>query len=168
MARRAYRRPITPNDMETLLSFYQAGRNQGGNFDAGIERALRLILSSPEFVFRFERDPSTVAAGASYRIDDLELASRLSFFLWSSIPDDELLDLAAAGKLSNPATLDQQVRRMLADPRSERPLHQFRRPVAVPAQSRRTSRPIPTIFPISTTTCARPCSPKPRCSSEAS
>ena len=119
LARRAYRRPITPTDMETLLSFYQSGRNQAGNFDAGIERALRLILSSPEFVFRFERDPSTVAEGASYRIDDLELASRLSFFLWSSIPDDELLNMAIAGKLSDPATLDNQVRRMLADPRAQ-------------------------------------------------
>ncbi len=119
LAKHAYRRPITPTDMETLLSFYQSGRNQGEDFDAGIERALRLILSSPEFVFRFERDPATVAAGSSYKIDDLELASRLSFFLWSSIPDDELLDLAAAGKLSNPATLDAQVRRMLADPRAQ-------------------------------------------------
>jgi hypothetical protein len=119
LARGAYRRPITPTDMETLLSFYQAGRNKGGSFDAGIERALRLILSSPEFVFRFERDPSTVVAGAPYRIDDLELASRLSFFLWSSIPDDELLNLAAANKLSDPATLDGQVRRMLADPRAQ-------------------------------------------------
>jgi hypothetical protein len=118
VGRRAYRRPITPNDMETLLSFYQAGRNQGGDFDAGIERGLRLILSNPEFVFRFERDPATVAAGSSYRIGDLELASRLSFFLWSSIPDDELLDLAAAGKLSNPTTLSSQVRRMLGDPRA--------------------------------------------------
>jgi hypothetical protein len=119
MARGAYRRPITPADTETLLSFYQSGKNQGGSFDAGIERALRLILSSPEFVFRFERDPGTVAEGASYRIDDLELASRLSFFLWSSVPDDELLNLAAANKLSEPATLDGQVRRMLADPRSQ-------------------------------------------------
>jgi len=119
LARVAYRRPVTPDDMETLLSFYQSGRNQGGSFDAGIERALRLILSNPEFIFRFERDPSTVAAGASYRIDDLELASRLSFFLWSSGPDDELLNLAAANKLSDPATLDGQVRRMLADPRSQ-------------------------------------------------
>jgi hypothetical protein len=119
LARRAYRRPVTPADTETLLSFYQAGRNQGGSFDAGIERALRLILSSPEFVFRFERDPATVADGGSYRVGDLELASRLSFFLWSSLPDDELLNLAAAGKLSDPATLDQQVRRMLSDPRSQ-------------------------------------------------
>ncbi|MGB6943498.1 MAG: DUF1592 domain-containing protein [Bryobacteraceae bacterium] len=119
LARQAYRRPITPNDTETLLSFYQAGRNHGGTFDEGIERALRLILSSPEFIFRFERDPSSVAAGSPYRIDDLELASRLSFFLWSSIPDDELLNLAIAGKLSEPATLRSQVRRMLADPRSE-------------------------------------------------
>jgi hypothetical protein len=119
LAREAYRRPITPTDMETLLSFYQAGRNKGGSFDAGIERALRLILSSPEFVFRFERDPSMVADGASYRISDLELASRLSFFLWSSIPDDELLNLAVANKLSDPATLDSQIRRMLADSRSQ-------------------------------------------------
>ena len=119
LARGAYRRPITPADTETLLSFYQSGRNQGGSFDAGIERALRLILSSPEFVFRFERDPVAVAAGASYRIDDLELASRLSFFLWSSVPDDELLNLAAANKLSDPATLDGQVRRMLSDPRAQ-------------------------------------------------
>jgi hypothetical protein len=119
LARGAYRRPVTPADTETLLSFYQAGRNKGGSFDAGIERALRLILSSPEFVFRFERDPATVPDGAPYKIDDLELASRLSFFLWSSIPDDELLDLAVAGKLSNPVTLDQQIRRMLADSRSQ-------------------------------------------------
>jgi hypothetical protein len=119
LARGAYRRPITPADTETLLTFYQSGRNQGGSFDAGIERALRLILSSPEFVFRFERDPGTVVEGAAYRIDDLELASRLSFFLWSSIPDDELLNLAVANKLSDPATLDAQVRRMLADPRSQ-------------------------------------------------
>jgi hypothetical protein len=118
LARRAYRRPITPNDTETLLTFYQAGRNQGGSFDAGIERGLRLILSNPEFIFRFERDPATVAAGSSYKIDDLELASRLSFFLWSSIPDDELLNLAVANKLSQPATLDAQVHRMLADPRA--------------------------------------------------
>ncbi|MGA2882704.1 MAG: DUF1592 domain-containing protein [Bryobacteraceae bacterium] len=119
LARGAYRRPITPADTETLLSFYQSGRNQGGSFDAGVERALRLILSSPEFVFRFERDPGNVADGAAYRIDDLELASRLSFFLWSSVPDDELLNLAVAGKLSDPTTLDSQVRRMLADPRSQ-------------------------------------------------
>ncbi len=119
LARQAYRRPITPSDTETLLSFYQSGRNQAGNFDAGIERALRLILSSPEFVFRFERDPATVAAGSAYRIDDLELASRLAFFLWSSIPDDELLNLASANKLSDPATLDREIRRMLADSRSQ-------------------------------------------------
>ena len=119
LARRAYRRPITPDDEETLLSFYQAGRNHGESFDAGIERALRLILSNPQFIFRFERDPADVAAGSAYRISDLELASRLSFFLWSSIPDDELLDLAAAGKLSDPATFNNQIRRMLADPKAQ-------------------------------------------------
>jgi hypothetical protein len=123
LAHGAYRRPITPADTETLLSFYQSGRNTssnpGGSFDAGIERALRLILSSPEFVFRFERDPEAVAAGSAYRIDDLELASRLSYFLWSSIPDDELLNLASANKLSDPATLNREIRRMLTDPRSQ-------------------------------------------------
>jgi mono/diheme cytochrome c family protein len=118
LGRHAYRRPITDTDMETLLSFYQAGRNHG-SFEAGIERALRLILSSPAFVFRFERDPVVVAPGSAYRISDLELASRLSFFLWSSIPDDELIDLAVQNKLHEPATLQQQVRRMLADTRSD-------------------------------------------------
>jgi mono/diheme cytochrome c family protein len=119
LARHAYRRPVTDNDLEPLLSFYQAGRNAGGSFDEGIERALRLILSDPQFIFRFERDPGTIAQGSVYRLSDLELASRLSFFLWSSIPDDELINVASQGKLKDPAVLEQQVRRMLADPRSE-------------------------------------------------
>ncbi len=118
LARRAYRRPVTDADMETLLSFYQAGKNQG-NFESGIENALRLILASPKFLFRSETDPARVAAGGVYRVSDLDLASRLSFFLWSSIPDDELLSVAAQGKLSDPAVLDRQVRRMLADPKAE-------------------------------------------------
>jgi len=117
LARRAYRRPVSDVDMETLLSFYQRGRNQGGTFDSGIEAAIQLILASPEFLFRFEQDPPALAAGAIYHLGDLELASRLSFFLWSSIPDDQLLSVAAAGKL--PAVLDEQVKRMLADPKSE-------------------------------------------------
>jgi hypothetical protein len=118
LARQAYRRPVTDSDMEDLLSIYQAGRNRGG-FEAGIRMGLQLILANPQFVFRFERTPAGVAPGANYRIGDLELASRLSYFLWSSAPDEQLLGLAARRKLSVPAVLEQQVRRMLADPRSE-------------------------------------------------
>jgi Protein of unknown function (DUF1592)/Protein of unknown function (DUF1588)/Protein of unknown function (DUF1585)/Protein of unknown function (DUF1595)/Protein of unknown function (DUF1587)/Cytochrome C oxidase, cbb3-type, subunit III len=119
LARKAFRRPVNDNDLETLLSFYQKGRNEGGTFDSGIEAAIQLILASPEFLFRFEPDPVALAPGAVYRVSDLELASRLSFFLWSSIPDEQLLTLAAAGKLHEPAVLEGQVKRMLADPRSK-------------------------------------------------
>lgn len=118
LARRAYRRPVNDQDLELLLSFYQAGRNKG-TFDAGIESALRLILADPKFLFRYSPDPSNAAPGSTYRVSDLELASRLSFFLWSTVPDDQLLDVAAPGKLKDPAVLDQQVRRMLADPRAK-------------------------------------------------
>jgi Protein of unknown function (DUF1592)/Protein of unknown function (DUF1588)/Protein of unknown function (DUF1585)/Protein of unknown function (DUF1587)/Protein of unknown function (DUF1595)/Planctomycete cytochrome C len=117
LARRAYRRPVNDADMETLLSFYQAGKNQG-NFESGIENALRLILASPKFLFRSEPDPARVAAGSIYHVSDLDLASRLSFFLWSSIPDDELLNVAAQGRLKDPAVLNREVRRMLADPKA--------------------------------------------------
>ncbi len=118
LARRAYRRPLTDGDVQTLLRFYQAGRSEGG-VEAGIGTALERILVGPEFLFRIERDPANVAPGAAYPISDLELASRLSFFLWSTIPDDELLDLAENGRLKDPAVLEQQVRRMLADSRSK-------------------------------------------------
>ncbi len=118
LARHAYREPIGDADLETLLGFYQQGRNKG-TFEDGIELALRRILASPQFVFRFERDPAGLASDTNYRVSDLDLASRLSFFLWSSIPDDELIDLASQGKLHNPAVLEQQARRMLADPRSQ-------------------------------------------------
>ena len=118
LGRRAYRRPLSDSDVDTLLGFYRSGRRDA-NFDAGIEQALARVLIDPRFVFRFEREPATVAAGSAYRISDLELAARLSFFLWSSIPDDELLDLAIQNKLHNPAILERQTRRMLADPRSE-------------------------------------------------
>ena len=118
LARNAYRRPVTDTDLETLLSFYQKRRNEGGNFDGGIESALQFVLASPEFLFRFEADPADVAAGASYRVSDLALASRLSFFLWSTIPDEQLLNLAAQKKLHEPAVLEAQVKRMLADPKS--------------------------------------------------
>jgi len=119
LARHAYRRPVTDQDTETLLGFYQQGRNEGGNFDHGIEMALRRVLMDPEFYFRKEIEPANVPAGKTYRITDLELASRLSFFLWSSIPDEELLGLATQNKLHEPAILDAQVKRMLADKRSD-------------------------------------------------
>jgi hypothetical protein len=118
LARRAYRRPVAADDIQPLLAFYETGRKQGG-FDVGIQLALQRILASPMFLFRVEHDPPNEAPGSVYRISDLELASRLSFFLWSSIPDDELLDYAARGQLHNPAILDQQVRRMFADIRSK-------------------------------------------------
>ena len=115
LMRRAYRRPVSAGDLEGPLAFWREGRAAGG-FDHGVERALAAVLVNPEFLFRVERDPRD-AAGA-YRVSDLELASRLSFFLWSSIPDDELLDAAVRGELSRPAELERQTRRMLADPRS--------------------------------------------------
>jgi hypothetical protein len=118
LARRAYRAPATDDDLEILLGFYQRGRNAGG-FDTGIQSALERMLVSPRFVFRFEEEPAGLKAGAIYRIDDLELASRLSFFLWSSIPDEELLNLAVKGKLKDPSILEQQTLRMLNDPRAD-------------------------------------------------
>ena len=117
LAERAYRRPVTGDDLEALLRFYGEGRAAGG-FDAGIQRAVEALLVDPKFLFRVERDPVDVEPGTVYRLSDLELASRLSFFLWSSIPDDELRALAAGGRLSDPAVLDRQVRRMLADDRA--------------------------------------------------
>ena len=119
LTRHAYRRPLKDSDLEEPLSFYQRRRNDKGSFDAGIESALQFILASPEFLFRFEPYPADAIAGTPYRIDDLALASRLSFFLWSSLPDDTLLNLAAQGKLKDPAVLEQQVKRMLGDPKAE-------------------------------------------------
>ena len=117
LAQRAYRRPVTDADMTSLMSFYDAGRREGA-FDRGIELATRAVLVSPKFVFRVERDPAGVTPGSAYRISDVDLASRLSFFLWSSIPDEELLNAASRGQLGKPAVLDAQIRRMLADPRA--------------------------------------------------
>jgi len=118
LARHAYRRAISNDDLRVPLAFYKDARAEG-DFETGIEMALRAILTSTEFIFRIERDPENLAPNRPYRINDTELASRLSFFLWSSIPDDELLDLAAQGKLHEPAVLERQVRRMLADARSQ-------------------------------------------------
>ena len=118
LARRAYRRPVTDADLEVPLDLYREGASTGG-FESGIELAVRGILVSPNFLFRFEDQPSSVAPNTPYRISELELASRLSFFLWSSIPDDELVDLAVQGTLYDPEVLREQVRRLLADPRSQ-------------------------------------------------
>ena len=115
IARRAYRRSVTPDDVKTLIDFYQRGRSEG-NFDTGIRAALERLLISPDFLFRIEADPDATAPGTPYRLTDVELASRLSFFLWSSIPDDELLDLAIRGKLREGDTLDRQARRMPGRP----------------------------------------------------
>ena len=125
LARKAYRRPVNESDMEDLLSFYQRGRNNKGTFDQGIEMALRRLISGPEFVFRLENDPANVAVNTPYKISDLELASRLSFFLWSTIPDSALFEAASQGKLKDPAALEQQVKRMLADPRADAVVENF-------------------------------------------
>ena len=124
IARKAYRRPLTNADTDTLTSFYRSGTEQGG-FEQGIENALQFILAHPEFVFRSESAPAGVKPGEAYRISDLELASRLSFFLWSNIPDDELINVAGQGKLKDPTVLEQQVRRMLADSRSQELVKNF-------------------------------------------
>jgi mono/diheme cytochrome c family protein len=122
LGRRAYRRPFTEADLKPLMGFYQAGRKEGskeGSFEIGIEMALRAMLVSPNFLFRVERDPAGSAPGSIHRIGDFELASRLSYFLWSSMPDEELMKLAGAGKLQDPAVVEQQVARMLDDPKSK-------------------------------------------------
>ena len=144
LARRAYRRPATPADLEALLDFYTQGRPDG-TFEHGIEMGLRALLTSPGFLFRIEREPAQADAGSkpqdpayvrgagpvlgtrqqAYHVDDLDLASRLSFFLWSSIPDEQLLDLASRGRLNEPAVLERQVRRMLADRRSQALVNNF-------------------------------------------
>jgi len=121
LARRAYRRSATSDDVETLLGFYKRGR-VAGNFDQGIRDALERVLVGPDFLFRIEADPAGATAGTVYRISDVELASRLSFALWSSIPDETLLDLGIRGKLKEPAILEKQVSRMLADPRARESL----------------------------------------------
>jgi mono/diheme cytochrome c family protein len=124
VSRRAFRRAVSNAELTRLLTFYRAGRAKG-SFDEGVQMALRRILASPSFVFRVEDDPANAAPGTIHRLSDDALASRLSFFLWSSIPDDALLDAAAKGQLKTPAGLQQQVRRMLADPRAEALVRNF-------------------------------------------
>jgi hypothetical protein len=149
LARRAYRRPVVADDVDTLIEFYRIGRREttalnGSNtatlngssntatlnaspyrFDAGIETALQRMLVSPDFLFRIEQDPAKASPGRAYRVSDVELASRLSFFLWSSIPDDQLLDRAAKGALRNQGVLEAEVRRMLRDPRAKALVENF-------------------------------------------
>ena len=165
LTRRAFRRPVSAEDVKGPMAFYREGRS-AGDFDAGIEKALGALLINPEFLFRVELDPDGVAAGDAYRVSDLELASRLSFFLWSSIPDDELLDAAVRGELSRPDELERQTRRMLADPRASNLASNFAgqwlqlriwRPSARTRGSTRTS----------TTTCGRRSARRPSASSTA-
>ena len=124
LARRGYRRPVSDRDLAPLLAEYKTG-HESADFESGIEMAVRRLLVSPEFLFRVERDPAGIAPQTNYRVSDLELASRLSFFLWSSIPDDELLGLATQGKLKDPMVFQQQARRMLADARSQALVQNF-------------------------------------------
>ena len=146
LAKHAFRRPANPADLESLTKFYLAARSEGGSFDEGIEAALQRILADPEFVYRGEREPAGVAAGKSYRVSDLALASRLSFFLWSSIPDDELIDLAAQGRLKDPVVFEKQVRRMLADPKSEALITNFTGQW-LNVRSMKASEPVVNLFP---------------------
>ena len=145
LAKRAYRRPPTPQDIGTLMEFYLQGRNDG-SFDSGIERSLRRLLADPEFVYRRETEPVNLAPGKTYRVSDLALASRLSFFLWSSIPDDELMNLANQGKLKDPVVLEQQVRRMVADPKSKSLIENFTGQW-LNVRSLQTDAPTVTIYP---------------------
>ena len=125
LARRAYRRPVTPADIAAPLSFYKQSRQQGGSFDDGIRSGVARVLSSPYFLYRIEKDPVGARAGVAHPVSDIELASRLSFFLWSSIPDEKLLDLAVAGRLREPGILAAQTQRMLEDERSDALVENF-------------------------------------------
>ena len=125
LARRAYRRPVTAGDIEAPLSFYKNSRHSGGSFDDGIRAGVARVLSSPYFLYRIEKDPPGAPAGVAHPVSDIELASRLSFFLWSSIPDEKLLDLAAAGKLREPGVLEAQAQRMIGDERADALVENF-------------------------------------------
>ena len=122
---KAFRRPASEADIKVMTGFYLSAREQGGKFDSGIEAVIQRLLTDPDFIYRTEFEPAKMAAGAAYRISDLELASRLSFFLWSSIPDLELINLGAANKLHEPQVLKKQVDRMIADPRSQALVRNF-------------------------------------------
>jgi hypothetical protein len=146
LVKHAFRRPSTTADVTALMDFYQAGRAGGGTFEDGIEAVIQRVLADPEFVYRLEPEPAGLRAGKTYRINDLALASRLSFFLWSSVPDDQLLDVAAQGRLHEPAVLEKQVRRMLADPKSEALITNFTGQW-LSVRSLQTSEPVVNLFP---------------------
>jgi hypothetical protein len=146
LVKHAFRRPSTAADVTALMDFYQAGRADGGTFDDGIETVVQRVLADPEFVYRLEPEPAGLRPGKTYRVSDLALASRLSFFLWSSVPDDELLDVAAQGKLRDPAVLEKQVRRMLSDPKSEALIANFTGQW-LSVRSLQTSEPVVNLFP---------------------
>jgi mono/diheme cytochrome c family protein len=146
LAKHAFRRPTTPKDIELLMEFYTMGRTDGGSFDQGIQAALQRILADPEFIYRGESEPTGLADGKTYRVSDLALASRLSFFLWSSVPDDQLIDIAAQGRLKDPVVLEQQVRRMLKDPKSEALISNFTGQW-LGVRSLKTSEPVVNLFP---------------------
>ena len=145
LTRRAFRRPISAGDLELVMGFYEDGR-QRGSFEDGIELALRRLLASPQFLVRAEQEPAGLAPGETYRVSDIDLASRLSFFLWSSIPDDELIELAGQGRLSEPDMLEAQVRRMLADPRSASLVTNFAQQWLY-LRNLNTTAPAQTVFP---------------------
>jgi hypothetical protein len=145
LVKHAFRRPARPADLESLMEFYLSGR-KGGSFDDGIEAILQRVLADAEFIYRAEAEPAGLAAGTEYRVSDLDLASRLSFFLWSSVPDDELIDLAVQGKLKNPLVLEQQVKRMLADSRVEALVRNFTGQW-LSVRSLKTSEPAVNLFP---------------------
>ncbi len=146
LARQAYRRPVRDDDIRPLLASFDAGYREGGGFEDGVRWALEAILVSPRFLFRIERDPAGAAPGRPYRISDLDLASRLSFFLWSSLPDEELIALAAAGRLGAPEVLDRQVTRLLDDPRSRAFVENFGGQWLY-LRNLRTAAPDPGLFP---------------------
>jgi hypothetical protein len=145
LARRAFRRPVDLGDLDQVLSFYEMGRSEG-SFEDGIELAIRRMLASPQFLVRVEGEPADVAPGEAYRISDFELASRLSFFLWSSLPDDELIDIASRGDLSDPEILEAQVRRILADPKSQSLVENFAEQWLY-LRNLETTAPAQTVFP---------------------
>ena len=165
LMRRAYRRAVSEADVERVMAFYRAGRSEA-DFDAGIGNALSAVLMNPAFLFRVEREPEQAATGAAYRVSDVELASRLSFFLWSSGPDDELLDAAIRGDLSRPGELERQAGRLLADPRSHNLASNFAGQWLM-LRNVRSINPNVRLYRILTTICVRPSARKPNGSSTA-
>jgi mono/diheme cytochrome c family protein len=146
LVKHAFRRPSTGQDVSNLMAFYQSGRSDNGTFDDGIEAVLQRVLADPEFVYRLEPEPNNLTTGKTYRISDVALASRLSFFLWSSVPDDELIDLAAQNKLHEPAMLERQVRRMMADQKFHELVSNFTGQW-LSTRSLRTAEPVVNLFP---------------------